>query len=175
MATPLDAQLGDDVLHEPHVDRVQPAERLVEHDERGIVDERRGELDKLTEPTAQLADPLVPVLLQPETLEELVGPAQSALPGDALELGQIENVRDDAQATVEAALLRQVADALPGGRVHGGTEYGDLTLVRLGDVEQHPDGGGLAGAVRANEPDDLAGPDGEGDVLHGRHVAEPLP
>ena len=171
----LGAQLGDDVLHEPHVDRVQPAEGLVEHDEGGIVDERRGELDELAEPPAQLADPLVPVLLHAETLEQLVGTAQGAILRNALELGQIEQVRDDPQAAVETALLRQVADTLPGLGGHRSVEYGDLALVRLDDVEQHPDGRGLAGAVWADESDDLAGPDGEGDILDGCHIAEALP
>jgi hypothetical protein len=39
---------------------------------------------------------------------------------------------------------------------------------------QHPQGGRLAGAVRAEEAEDLAGGDVEGDVVDGDHVVEAL-
>ncbi len=38
------------------------------------------------------------------------------------------------------------------------------------DSDEHFDGRGLAGAVRAQIPDHLAGPDAEGQIGYGRHV-----
>ena len=51
-----------------------------------------------------------------------------------------------------------------------------VTEPRVGPVqaEDQPHGGRLAGAVRAEEPGDLAGLDGEGQVVDGELVAVPL-
>src|SRR2546430_6627577 len=46
-------------------------------------------------------------------------------------------------------------------------EHPRLTGRYVGQAQQHQDGGGLAGAVRAQEPEDLAAPDGERHVVDG--------
>ena len=51
--------------------------------------------------------------------------------------------------------------------------YGYRALRRRVEAQDHPHGGGLPGAVRAEETGDQAGPDGERQVVdgHGRAVA----
>src|SRR6185312_1983045 len=45
--------------------------------------------------------------------------------------------------------------------------YGDRALRRRVEAQDHPHGGGLPGAVRAEETGDHAGPDGERQVVDG--------
>ena len=68
----------------------------------------------------------------------------------------------DGQAAKDRGLLRQVADAEPGAPVHrhrGDVEAVDLdrALVDRHQPGDHVEAGGLAGAVRAEQPDRLAG------------------
>ena len=76
---------------------------------------------------------------------------------------------------VEPAVLGQVADArlLPdAGRP---AEHGDRAAVGADDVEDHPHRRRLARAVRAEEPEDLAGPDVEREVGDDVDLAVALP
>ena len=96
---------------------------------------------------------------------------------DAVQAREIVDVLARAQALVQAARIRQDAEAsahrdridrridavhqhLPGVGFHQGV--------------QHPQGGGLAGAVGAEQPGDLAVAGGEADAVDGFHLAEGL-
>src|SRR3984885_15784732 len=52
--------------------------------------------------------------------------------------------------------------------------YGYRALRRRVEAQDHPHGGGLPGAVRAEEAGDQAGPDREGQVVDGRGGAVAL-
>src|SRR5690606_9563369 len=77
----------------------------------------------------------------------------------------------------EAEALRHVADA-PSHRlgILDGVDPHHRDLARGGREEagEHPDGGGLAGSVGTEEPEDLATFHGEVERLHGHEVAEAL-
>src|ERR671915_92814 len=54
-------------------DRVEPGERLVEHEQRGVVHERGGELDALLVTERELLDAVAGALGQAEALDPAVG------------------------------------------------------------------------------------------------------
>ena len=65
-----------------------------------------------------------------------------------------------------AQRMHQLLVGLPG--------YQRVPLVRCVQPEDHPDRGGLAGAVRADEPGHPARHDGEGHAVEGLRPTEPL-
>ena len=71
--TPL-ALFENELLQQPAVDRVEPGERFVEHDEVRVVNHRRGELDLLLHPLRQLAGRRLGVGRQPDPFQPGAGP-----------------------------------------------------------------------------------------------------
>ena len=131
---------------------------------------------ELPEAAAQFADLLPPVRLQAEEREQLVRAPERALARHPFQRGEVEHVGDDAEAAVEAALLRQVANARLGLLADRRAEHGDGALVRTEDVQQHADGGGLPRAVRPHESRRLRPGSGRGSRSRTATVpAEPLP
>ena len=81
-----------------------------------------------------------------------------------------QDVLLDGELAEDGGFLGQVAHAQPGALVH--RQAGDVArlepdraLVRLDDADDHVEGGGLAGAVRAEQADNLAGRNGDGDAV----------
>ena len=79
----------------------------------------------------------------------------------------------DRQAAEHAGLLRQVADAEAGAAVHRqggdvGAVQRDAAGVGSHQADDHVEGGGLAGAVRPQQPDRLAAAERDRDVPHHR-------
>ena len=89
------------------------------------------------------------------------GPAGGA---GAVRAGWTPAASSTAPTVAAGSLQVGVGDAVDGGRAGVGADQ----------AEQHPQGGGLAGAVGAEEPGDRAGVDGEGQVVDGGHAAEAL-
>ncbi len=77
----------------------------------------------------------------------------------------------DGHSAVEAALLGEIADGAGAG-AGGLAEDAEGAAVGVDDVDDHPHGGGFAGAVGADEAVDGALGDGERDVVHGGGGAE---
>jgi len=76
----------------------------------------------------------------------------------------------DSEFTEDGGFLGEVADATAGALVHG--EVGDFFFVELDDAgirtdepDDHIKAGGFAGSVGAEEADDFALLDGDGDVV----------
>ena len=87
-----------------------------------------------------------------------------------------QDVLLDRQPAEDRRLLRQVADALSRADVH--RVVGDVVAIELdapgvgrGQADGHVEGRGLAGAVRPEQADDLAGRDVEVDAAHDRAAA----
>src|SRR4029450_11245466 len=70
-----------------------------------------------------------------------------------------------------SVVLGHVAEAAAGLGVDRRATPAHLAPVRLQHPEHDPHGGGLAGAVRADEPEHLPFPDGERQVVQGHDVA----
>ena len=101
----------------------------------------------------------------------LLAPDVGALGGgggvEAVELAEEDELVDDLHLLVEAALFGQIADAMKVLAVEGLVEELDRAGVGHGDADHHADGGGLAGAVGAEEAEHAAGLDAEAEVVDG--------
>ena len=92
----------------------------------------------------------------------------------ALEPAVVAQQPADRHLLIEAALLGQVADAIARGRGVARAEHFDLPSIGQQDVHDHPERGGLAGAVRADEAVDRSRGHGERQVVDGDSAVEPL-
>src|SRR3954470_21732384 len=154
LAAPL--QVHDGVLQRLCVDRIEPAERLVENDEFGVVNQRRDELHLLLHTARELVDLRVaPIALlrgETESLQPRVDALVSVAGFQSLELCEKSQHASHLHLPVEPTLFRQVPDAVEEtGFMIRPPEDRDGAGVRRDDVEQHADGGRLAGAVRTEQ------------------------
>ena len=101
--------------------------------------------------------------------------AWSCLARQPVELTEEGEVLHRREVRVQGEILRDVADGrLRFERASSEAVDRDLALVGLDEPAQHGDGGGLPGAVGAEQPVALALADGEGDPVDGEAVAVAL-
>src|SRR5262245_65142712 len=96
---------------------------------------------------------------------------------NAVHAGDEVEILLDREVFVEAELLCHVTDlALDRIAVANDVEAenGALAGISAEEAAEHADERGLAAAVWAEEPADLAAPDLEINVVHGRAIAEPF-
>ena len=164
---------------------VEPRGRLVEEEHLRPVREGAGDHQALGEPARELEDHRGRPLAECELLEQLVGAVPGRAAGEAEEAAVVVEVLPDRERAVERVRLRDDPDpALRRGRVGADVDPGDERAAAGGDDggRQHPDRRRLAGPVRAEQPEELAGLDLEIDAVDGRHragvarkdLAEPL-
>ncbi len=141
---------------------------------RGLVDDGAEQLDGLRHALGQGADRLSRPFAEAVLGEQFVGAAapfgerqaaQRAHEGDRLARGH---------RRVEAALLGQIADRVRRLDRAVVAEHAAAARRRVDDPEQHAQGGGLAGAVGAEQAVDRAGRDREADPVDRAGVAEIL-
>src|SRR6185503_14832877 len=149
-------------------DGVDADRRLVEEDHRRVVQEPAGDVQPLAHAARVALDPLLLAALEPDELEQLLDPRPLAARLDAVELREVAQVVERREALVEAAVAAEhVADALPHpARVLDdvASEYPRLPGCRDEERDQHLDRRRLAGAVRAEEAEELALLDREADA-----------
>ena len=150
--------------------RIDAVRRLVEEQDVRGVDERTDEAEALGHALGELLDPHVAPLPEADLFEELAGAAPDVgrfHPGHASE-DRKRLARG--QVSRNPMPFRQISDATPGFRIadgqaaHAGRPFG-----RVREAKEDLDGGGLAGPVRPQEPEELAGADREVDAVEGRH------
>ena len=108
-------------------------------------------------------------------VEDELPPCRQPLAGEAVDSAEELDVLVDRQQLVERELLRHVADAaFDAFRILRDVDAADErgAAGRPQQAAQHADGGGLARAVGAQEAEDLARLDAEGQVVHGDEVTE---
>jgi len=151
-----------------------PAHRLVQHDERRVAHQRLSDAEPLLHALRVLADLAVGRRREADQLEELAAaPLAVALrhPGEPRE--EPERLAPG-EEVVPGRVLREVADAaLRGAARDRRVEDEGLAAGRVDEAHQHLDGGRLAGAVRADEPEDLALLHRQCHVVDRRHAAPP--
>ena len=151
------AQLQDRVLHSLGVHWIEAGERLVQHHQGRVVQDRGDELHFLLHPFRQLVDAAQAPIREPQAFEPLSRPFARAPAVDALHLAEKDEHVEHAHLAVQPALFREVADPL---RVRasatGLAEQAHGAGVGLQDVQDHADRSGLAGAVRAQQTVDHA-------------------
>ena len=92
----------------------------------------------------------------------------------AVERGEVDELVEHAHPRIEPALLGQIPPGAPRDLGHGLAVPADLAVVGVEDAEADPHRGGLAGAVRAEEPEDLAARHAERQPVERERGGEPL-
>ena len=168
------AHLGEGGLEHRDVHRVERGEGLVHQQDVGIVEDRRDVLDLLLVALRQAVRLAVREFGDPEAPEPGEGLLASACPRHPVQRREVDQLVDDRHARVETALLGHVAPhtSRPGLRLAILPGHGP----RVGpeEAEDDPHRRRLAGPVRAQEPVDLARPDGQADAVEGLDLAERL-
>ena len=158
-------------------DRVDPDRRLVEEEHRGVVEQAAGDVEALPHAAGVPLDALFLTALQPDHLEQLVDPRPLALRVDAVELGEVAQVVERREPLVQPAVAAEdVPDPLAHPvRVVDDVASEDERLPRRRDQQrdQHLDRRRLAGAVRPEQPEELALLDLEADAADGLDLERP--
>ncbi len=157
-------------------ERVDPRGRLVEEQERRVVDERAGQLEPPLHPAGQAAGASATDLPQVEQLEDLAGPPTTRSEQHPEQRADEVDVLADGQIREQGERLGHVADPLarlPSERAGFLAEDRDGPGGRHQGTGQQADGRRLAGARRTDHTKDGAGRDDERDVVDGELVGEP--
>src|SRR6266481_6936574 len=164
-----------------------PAGRLVEEEQLGLQGIGDGDVEQLALSLGDATGQLRRLRLQPELPEDV----ERLLPHGLLAVGEGEELprqvlagKDRERHVVEERQLVEEVDQLEAARdarldavVHGqvgdvGPAEGDGPAVRAQQAADQVDEARLAGAVGADQREDLAFADGEVDAIHGAGVAE---
>ena len=95
-------------------DRVEPDRRLVEEDDRRVVQQAAGDVQALLHPARVALDALVLAPLEADELEQLLDPRPDPLARHAVELREVAQVVEAGEPLVDAAVAAEdVADPLP--------------------------------------------------------------
>ena len=168
-------QLRDDVLDVLHGDRVDPGEGFVQQDELRVHGEGAGDLAAAAFTAGELDTLALAHLGEVEFVDE---PFQALLPlGLGHPAGGLGHLHDGHDVVLHrhlaehGGLLREVADPLLGTLVHRELRdllvvQEDLAVIRNHLSRNHIETRRLAGAVRAEEADDLSLVDLHRDALH---------
>ncbi len=173
--------LGDHGPHDvPHLvaaARVEAGRRLVEEQQVGGAEDGGGDVDPAPHTARVVLDLLRGGLREPEGLQELGG----AAPGGLLVVAEQPAQQDQVLGAGEVLVHRRVlaGEAHPGAhlvRLADDVVAEDMRLaaVRPQECGEHLHGGGLAGAVRAEDAVDRAGGHGQVYSVDGPGLAERL-
>ena len=176
--------VGQAAQQDPHLTgslRVQAVRRLVEEQQAGVPEQRRGDPEALPHPLAVRLDPLVRGRLEARDPKDVVDPAQPgvAVAGGPRRTGQALEVLAAGQVLPERGLLHhgphtaQCSDGVgidPAVAEHRASQHLDLARRREYERERHPKRGGLPCSVRPQESVQRAFLDGEVQSVDGGHV-----
>ena len=166
------AQLPQPVPDEEPRSRVKARRRLVEEEHPRRVHERAGNHHPLRLAAGEEVRLVSRAVEQAELVEHLVRAALTLAGGHAVVGGVEDEVVADRDRAVEVAALRNDGDLLP--RAHGIPDDVDASDERSAagrpyTRRQHPDRRRLPRAVRAEQPEHLAGRDRERNAVDGVH------
>ena len=184
------ADTADLAFEDVHLLMVQAGGGFIEQQQLGLGGQGAGELDALADGERQAAGRPVYVAAQFHELDQFHRPvARAVLLGD--DRGQAKRVGEEARPGLAVAadhdvfqhreaieqrdVLEGAADPLGGDAVAGNGQQGaaleqDVAGTGLVEPAQAVEQGCLAGAVRADQPDDLSGMNVEADLVQ-RHDA----
>ncbi len=155
--------------------RIDAARRLIEEENRRFVQDRAAERQALPPAARQIARQRVLPSGETGHLEHEAPARGQPLGTQSVDAAKELDVLVDGQQLVEREALRHVADsplhAFGIGRHVDAADRGGARR-RPQEAAQHPDGGGLAGAVAAQEAEDLAATDVERQPVDGEERAE---
>jgi hypothetical protein len=156
-------------------DGVYAFKGLVEEEDLGAVDDGGGECELFLHAVGEVGDELFGLGGEAHEFEKLGGAGGGGGGVETVHAADEAKVFGGGEAAEEGEAFGDDADlAFDFDGVGDGVEAEDLDAAGGGGEEagEHLDGGGLAGAVGAEEAEELTGGDGEVDVLDGGEVAE---
>src|SRR5262245_49787255 len=140
--------------------RIEPDRRLVEEQYPGRVQQPAGDLQPPLHAAGVGADQAGPPVPQPDHLEHLAAAGRQHGLGHPVQLGVEAQVLLGAEVLVQGRILEHQADVaadLVPGPDHVVTGHPSGAGARVDQCAQHLDGGGLAGPVRPEKAEHLAG------------------
>ena len=164
----------EDLLQDFGGDRVEPGERLVEHQQIGVVDQRQGELHPLLVAARQILHVVAGTVGEVDALHPAVGRRTRCRLVEPAEPGVVDEVVAHPHPRVHAALGRHVAEAPPVGGRDRRSVPGDRAAVERQQLHDRSHRRRLARPVRAQEADELAALDAQADAVEGDDVTEAL-
>jgi hypothetical protein len=156
-ARPFAQDLAEDV----DADGVEAGERLVEHEELGVVDERRAELRPLLVAERQRLRAAVGDVGEPEAVEPPRRRGARRFRAEPVQAGEVHELVGDPHLRVQPALLGHVAEPRAGRGVERPALPAHGVLVGLEHAEDDPHRRGLARAVGPDEAEQLTRTDVE--------------
>ena len=163
-------QLGERL----HGDRIEPCERLVEHEQLRLVHERRRKLRPLLVAMRELLQLRRRPLGKAEPLQPRLRGRPRLVCVHAVQAAEVGDLLGDRHPRIETALLRHVAEAQPVLELHRPPIPEHLARIRLDQPEDRAHRRRLAGAVRPEEAEHPAALDRERAAVERLHLTEPL-
>ena len=163
-------QLVDQPPELPARQRIDTAGRLVEEHDRRLVENGAAEREPLAPAGRERAGERALAAAKTGHVEHEGAPRGEPIRVEPVDAAEERDVLIDGQLLVEREALRHVADAaLDALGIAVDVDAADERRPGRGPQQaaQHADGGGLAGAVAAEEAEDLAGADVERHVVDG--------
>src|SRR5436309_14142311 len=157
--------------------RIEAERRLVEKQYLRRVQQPTGDLEAALHATGERLHQVIAPLPQLEHSEQRLAPRSSDLTRHMVQHAVDIHVLPRRELAVETRILEDDAEPLADvGPMRGDVESVELERARrrMQQGGEHLDGGGLAGAVRPQERENLPGADVEGDVVDGHDGAERL-
>ena len=169
-------ELIDEIPEAAPRDRIDAAGRLVEKDDRRFVENRAAERETLPPSAGQVGGAHLLAPLEARHLDDEAPPPLEPFGIEPVDAAEKPDVLIDGQPLVERKPLRHVADpALDAFRIAPDVDAADRGRAagRLEQPAQHADRRRLAGAVAAQEPEDLALLHVERQIVDRDELAEP--
>ncbi len=171
------AEVADESQQLANTLRIDVDGRFVEDQDRRPFDQRIGQPQSLSHAAGERAHTSIDHVSEPDLIEQVLDPFRCVRFAKAVEARRVPQVLASRRVVVEPDVVGQVADpTFHRQRVAPRVETIDTcrAAARLGQAEQHQDGGGLAGAVGAEQPEDLATADLQRQRVDGRAIAVAL-
>jgi hypothetical protein len=147
-------------------DGIEPVGRLIHNQQVGVVEQRLRQAQPLQHPLGKRPHAVPGPRRNPHHLQERHSPRANLTHGNAAELAVELQRRQAGQMSRDAEILGQIADPLSAAAVPGGKiEQRRLAGRPADDAQEDLDERCLAGAVGAQETENLAAADLESDVL----------
>jgi hypothetical protein len=166
-------QLADDAPHVVAAARVEAGGRFVEEDDPRVADQGHGEVEAALHTAGVGGGGLLRGLGEVEALQQFGGDPAPLLLGQVVQVRHEEHVLLAGDQAVDGGELPGDADrGAHGLRVGGQVVTADPQVAGVGGDEggEDLDGGGLAGAVRAEQGEDGAGRHRQVDAVEDRLV-----
>ena len=138
------------------IDGIESAERLIQNQQGGLVDDRADELDLLGHPLGDVGDLLVPPAIDLKPLEPHLERGDGLGPVHALEPGEIDGLLPHLHVAVQPPFLGEVSDAPDRFAAPWRPVQFDGPAIGLDDAHDAPDERGFARAVGPEQAEDGA-------------------